>query len=150
MSSAFAPWSIAIAAPQLPTRLIESVQSAVVEAGFGDAFPLRRLAFARIAHGDGTTAELACHLRVTKQAAAQLAQRLVDAGCIVRMPHPVRQRAGLLALTDRGVVCTEVARAATETAVGQWRVELGADAAGFEVALRSLTSGMTALRPRPV
>jgi hypothetical protein len=69
-------WQTAVAVLKLSTRLIDEIQEGVIEAGFGDVTPLHGFAFARIASGDATTTDVAAHLGVTKQAAAQLVERL--------------------------------------------------------------------------
>jgi DNA-binding MarR family transcriptional regulator len=142
------PWPIAVAALQLGTRVIDEIQARVKAAGFGDVTPLHGFAFARIAAGDATTADLAEHLGVSKQAAAQLTERLVQAGYVSRSAHPRDQRARLLTLTTRGQACTQAARLAAESAVERWREELPPrKVEHFESALLTLTSSIPALRP---
>lgn len=72
-------WTTATAALRLSTRLVDAVQVGVISAGVHDVTPLHGFAFARIAEGDATTADLATHLAISKQAAAQLTDRLVSA-----------------------------------------------------------------------
>jgi DNA-binding MarR family transcriptional regulator len=142
------PWPVAIAALQLSTRLVDAIQTGVKDAGFVDVTPLHGFAFARIAAGEATIADLAEHLGVSKQAAAQLADRLVKAGYATRDPHPRDRRAQLLRLTARGWACTRAARAAAEAAVAQWRSELpDSDVEPFEAALLALTASIPTLRP---
>jgi DNA-binding MarR family transcriptional regulator len=95
------PWQTAIAVLKLSTRLIDEIQEGVIEAGFGDVTPLHGFAFVRIASGDATTTDVAAHLGVTKQAAAQLVERLVRAGYVERRDHPGDHRSRLLALSAR-------------------------------------------------
>ena len=54
--------------------------------GFGDVRPAHGFAFAWISEGDATTAHVAEHLGITKQAAGQLVEYLVDHGCCMRRP----------------------------------------------------------------
>ena len=144
----FDRWSTATAALKLSTRLIHQIQAAVTNAGFHDVTPLHGFAFARIAAGDATTADLAAHLGITKQAGAQLTDRLVGAGYVERRPHPADRRARILTLTTRGNACTQAARKAAEEAVDQWRKEIpGRDAEAFESALRTLTAPIPTFRP---
>lgn len=141
-------WAVATAALRLSTRLVDEIQAGVMEAGFADVTPLHGFAFARIAEGDATITDLAAHLAITKQAAAQLTHRLVGAGYVERLPHPTDQRAQLLALTDRGRACTVIARRAAEQAVDRWRAEISPDDAGrFEAALIALAAPVRSLRP---
>jgi DNA-binding MarR family transcriptional regulator len=141
-------WSTATAALRLSTRLVDEIQAGVASAGFHDVTPLHGFAFARIAQGDVTTADLATHLAISKQAAAQLTHRLVAAGYVARRPHPTDRRARLLELTPQGHACTAAARRAAEQAVDQWRHELTAHDAGcFEAALLALAAPVRNLRP---
>jgi DNA-binding MarR family transcriptional regulator len=141
-------WSTATAALRLAVRLVDEIQAGVMSAGFRDVTPLHGFAFARIAEGDATTADLASHLAISKQAAAQLTQRLVAAGYVERRPHPSDHRARLLTLTERGHACTRAARHAAERAVDRWRTEITAhDARQFETALLTLAAPVQTLRP---
>jgi DNA-binding MarR family transcriptional regulator len=142
------PWLTAIAALRLGNRVIDEIQAGVIAAGFDDVTPLHGFAFARIAAGGASTADLASHLGVSKQAAAQLTERLVRAGYVSRGAHPRDQRARLLALTARGHACTQAARRAAETAVRRWRKELpDTDIERFESSLLTLTASISTLRP---
>jgi DNA-binding MarR family transcriptional regulator len=142
------PWLTAIAALRLGNRVIDEIQAGVIAAGFDDVTPLHGFAFARIAAGGASTADLASHLGVSKQAAAQLTERLVQAGYVSRAAHPRDQRSRLLTLTARGQACTRAARRAAETAVRRWRAELRpADIERFESSLLTLTASISTLRP---
>jgi DNA-binding MarR family transcriptional regulator len=141
-------WAIALATLQLSTRLVDEIQAAVVAAGFADVTPLHGFAFARLAEGDATTADLAAFLEVSKQAAAQLVERLVRGGYVSRHPHPADHRARLLRLTERGDACTIVARRAAEDAVATWHAELRPGEFGrLAQSLATLTRRVTHLRP---
>lgn len=141
-------WLTATAVLRLSTRLLDQIQAEVIRAGFRDVTPLHGFAFARIAEGETTAGDLAGHLGVSKQAAAQLTERLVAAGYIERCPHPNDQRARLLRLTERGHACTVTARRAAEQEVGRWRHEIQArDVEAFESALHTLAAPISSLRP---
>ncbi len=141
-------WSTAVAVLRLSARLVDEIQAGVVAAGFTDVTPLQGFAFARVAAGAATTADVAAHLAVSKQAAAQLVERLVIAGYVERRVHPEDRRARLLELTPRGWACTGAARAAAEAAVARWRSEVGAaDGDRLEATLRALTASQEGLRP---
>lgn len=58
-------------------------------------------------HADATTVDLAAHLGVTKQAAAQLVDELDRLGYVTRDVHPRDRRARTVRLTDRGRDCIE-------------------------------------------
>lgn len=110
--------------------------------------PVHGFAFTRLAAGDATTGQLAAYLGVTKQAAAQLVDRLVRDGLAVRVAHPDDARARLIALTPRALACMEVAQAAAEAEVRAWRKRLGAgDRDAFELSLLALTEDCRTVRP---
>jgi DNA-binding MarR family transcriptional regulator len=148
MTSAHDPWITAVSVLKLSTRLIDQIQEGVREAGFDDVTPLHGFAFARMATGDATTADVASHLGVSKQAAAQLVDRLVRGGYVERRAHPADRRARLLDLTERGIACTVAARRAAEHAIEQWRGEVPPeDRDRFEATLWTLTAAVPGLRP---
>lgn len=118
-------WSVATDVLLLAAQLVEAVQEGVARRGFVDVRPAHGFAFARISAGDATIADIAQHLGVSKQAAAQLVQQLEERGYVTRQPHPLDARAALLALTESGVACTVAAEDAAGEAVGRWRVALG-------------------------
>jgi DNA-binding MarR family transcriptional regulator len=118
-------WDTAVAVLRLATQLVDGIQEGVKQRGFDDIRPAHGFAFARISAGDATTADVAVHLGITKQAAAQLVDYLVARGYVERCPDPRDARARLLVLTDRGWACTAAAEeAATETA-DLWKRRLG-------------------------
>lgn len=109
----------------LSGQLVQEIHARVAGQGFGDLRPAHGFAFARISHGGTTTAGLAAHLGITKQAAAQLVEELVGKGYVQRRPHPQDARARLLALTERGWAATRAADEAARAAVAPWREVLG-------------------------
>ncbi len=132
-------WSTAAAVLRLATELVDAVQAGVVARGFPDVRPAHGFAFARIAAGDATTADVAAHLGVTKQSAAELVATLVERGYVTREPDPRDARARLLSLTARGRACTAAAEAAAAEAVAAWRSRLGVEHfAGLQSALAAL------------
>lgn len=134
-------WSTAAAVLRLATELVDAVQTGVAERGFPDVRPAHGFAFARIAAGDATTADIAAHLGVTKQSAGELVAALVERGYVTRGPDPRDGRARLLSLTARGRACTEAAEAAAGDAVAGWRSRLGDERFG------ALHTALTALAP---
>lgn len=135
-------------APDLPalvlraaTQLVDAIQRGVADRGFTDVRPAHGFAFARISAGDTTASDLADHLGVTKQAAAQLVDQLVDRGYITREPDPADARARLLRLTPHGWACTRAADDAARDAVAQWQQQLDpATFAALGVALRTVVT----------
>jgi DNA-binding MarR family transcriptional regulator len=109
----------------LSGQLVQEINARVSEQGFEGLRPAHGFAFARISFGGTTTADLAEHLGVTKQAAAQLVEEMVRRGYVQRRPHPHDARARLLELTDHGWAATRAADEAARAAVAPWRETLG-------------------------
>jgi DNA-binding MarR family transcriptional regulator len=126
----------------LSGQLVQEIHTGVSEQGFQDLRPAHGFAFARIAAGGATTADLAGHLGVTKQAAAQLVDELVRKGYVERHPHPHDARARLLELTDTGRAATRAADQAARAAVAPWREVLG------EARFSELVADLTRLAPQ--
>jgi DNA-binding MarR family transcriptional regulator len=81
------------------------------------------------------------HLGITKQAAGQLVEYLVDHGYVTRQPDDRDGRARLLLLTARGWACTNAAEASASETVEGWSSLLGPPAlAQFEGALLAITT----------
>lgn len=123
-------------APDLPLLLLaaaaevgDAIQAGVVAAGFTDVRPAHGFAFVRMAPDGATVGEIAEHLSVTKQAASQLVEELVNKGYAQRNPHPHDARARLITLTDRGWAATHAADAAAAAFTERWAAALGARAA---------------------
>ncbi|MGV9678855.1 MarR family winged helix-turn-helix transcriptional regulator [Nocardia sp. NPDC003482] len=122
-----------VPAPDLPLLLLaaaaevtDAVHAGVVAAGFADIRPSHGFAFVRMAPDGATVGELAAHLGVTKQAASQLVEELVNKGYAQRNPHPRDARARLITLTDRGRAVTRAADAALAAFNRTWAETLGA------------------------
>jgi DNA-binding MarR family transcriptional regulator len=79
------------------------------------------------------------HLGITKQAAAQLVDHLVESGYVERHPDPRDKRARLLVLTERGWACTAAAEQAAAETVARCEHQLGPGA------YRQLTAALGAL-----
>jgi DNA-binding MarR family transcriptional regulator len=138
-------WSTAAAVLRLAGELVDRVQAGLLARGFDDVRPAHGFAFARIAAGGATNADVAAHLGITKQSASQLVEHLVSAGYVTREPHPGDARARLLALTPRGRACTRAAEAVSAEVVAEWRGRL--TPAGFA----ALADGIGAVvRPGPL
>lgn len=121
--------------------VVDGVQAGVRARGFGDLRPAHGFAFTRLSQGGATITQLAEHLDVTRQAAAQLADELVAKGYIERRAHPVDARARLLVLTDKGWACTRAAEAAITETVAAWTAVIGADR------MRSLAADLATIAP---
>lgn len=125
----------------LSGHLVREIHDRVAGQGFADLRPVHGFAFARISAGGATTGDLAEHLGVTKQAAAQLVAELVGKGYVLRRPHPHDARARLLELTEAGRAATRAADRAARDAVGPLREALG------EARFGELVADLTRLAP---
>jgi MarR family len=112
----------------LVAQLVEAIQEGLARRGFRDVRPAHRFAFAR--QGDATIADVADHLGVSKQAAAQLVRQLEERGYVRRQAHPFDARAALLALTQRGIACTLAAQDSPSETVEGWRTTLWDNGSG--------------------
>jgi DNA-binding MarR family transcriptional regulator len=107
--------------------LVDGISAGVSARGFGDVRPAHGFAFARLSSGGATITQLAEHLDVTRQAAAQLVDELVAKGYVERRPHPRDARARLIVLTGKGHACTQAAQAAITETLRPWETALGPD-----------------------
>lgn len=121
--------------------LVDGIHSGVVARGFDDVRPAHGFAFARLAPDGATVSELAAHLGVTRQAAAQIVDELVIKGYVRRRPHPDDGRAQLVELTERGWACTRAATQAAGDTVRSWGDTLG------EKRLRALGEDLAVIAP---
>jgi DNA-binding MarR family transcriptional regulator len=121
--------------------LVDGIQAGLVARGFDDVRPAHGFAFARLAPAGATVSELASHLGVTRQAAAQIVDELVVKGYVLRQPHPDDGRAQLVVLSDRGWACTRAATQAAGDTVRGWGVTLG------ETRLRALGADLAVIAP---
>lgn len=140
-------WRTATAVLRLASQLVDGVQDGLVRRGFDDVRPAHGFAFVRISGGDATTAAVAEHLEITKQAASQLVDYLVQRGYVTREDDPRDARARLLVLTDRGRACTAAAEAAASETVERWSRQL--EPAQYEVLQAALNTIVMPGRLRP-
>ena len=105
--------------------LADGISAGLRARGFADVRPAHGFAFARLAAGGATITELAGHLGVTRQAAAQLVDELEANGYVERSPHPRDARARLVTLTSKGWACTRAAEAAIADTIRSWAEALG-------------------------
>ena len=122
--------------------LVDGISAGVRARGFGDVRPAHGFAFARLAAGGATLTQLAGHLGITRQAAAQLVDELAAKGYVERRPHPDDARARLIVLTGKGWACTRAADAAIADTVRPWAAALG------EERLQALLADLGAIAPR--
>lgn len=118
-------WSTAVTLLRAATQLVDGVQAGLAKRGFTDVRPAHGFAFARVAAGQATVIELAVHLGVSKQAASQLVEQLVQRGYLTRTVDPGDARARVLQLTARGRACTRAAEQAAAETIAGWRDQVG-------------------------
>ena len=122
--------------------LVDGISAGLRARGFADVRPAHGFAFARLVAGGATITELAGHLGVTRQAAAQLVDELEASGYVERRPHPRDGRARLVTLTGKGWACTRAAEAAIADTIGAWETALG------EQGLLALRNNLVTIAPR--
>jgi DNA-binding MarR family transcriptional regulator len=105
--------------------LVDGISAGVRARGFTDVRPAHGFAFTRLSFGGATLTQLAEHLDVTRQAAAQLVDELAAKGYVERRRHPDDARARLIVLTGKGWECTRAAEAAMLDTVRPWAAALG-------------------------
>jgi DNA-binding MarR family transcriptional regulator len=105
--------------------LVDGISAGVRARGFDDVRPAHGFAFARLAAGGANISQLAEHLDVTRQAAAQLVDELAAKGYVERHPDPADARARLITLTEKGWACTRAADAAMADTIRPWAAALG-------------------------
>jgi len=135
------PQALAVGLLSAGRALVDGISAGVRARGFDDLRPAHGFAFARLAPHGATITQLAAHLGVTRQAAAQLVDELLARGYVRRSRHPDDARARLITLTDRGWACTRAAEAATADAVRPWAAILG------EQGLRALQDDLLRIAP---
>jgi DNA-binding MarR family transcriptional regulator len=105
--------------------LVEGISAGVEARGFTGVRPAHGFAFTLLSRGGATVTQLAQHLDVTRQAAAQLAAELTAKGYVEIQPHPHDARARLIVLTAKGWACTRAADAAAAETIRSWAKTLG-------------------------
>ena len=105
--------------------LVDGISAGVRARGFDDVRPAHGFAFSRLSAGGATITQLAEHLDISRQAAAQLVDELLAKGYVRRQPHPDDARARLITLTSKGWACTQAAEAAIADTVRPWAAALG-------------------------
>jgi DNA-binding MarR family transcriptional regulator len=105
--------------------LVDGISAGVRARGFDDVRPAHGFAFSRLSAGGATITQLAEHLDMTRQAAAQLVDELIGKGYVERRPHPRDARARLIVLTEKGWACTQAAEAAINETLRPWETALG-------------------------
>jgi DNA-binding MarR family transcriptional regulator len=107
------------------TQLVEGIQAGVAAHGFTDVRPAHGFAFVRISRGDATMVDVADHLGISKQAASQMVELLVQRGYVDRTRHPTDARASVLSLTPKGWGCTKAAEDAADKTIAEWEQAAG-------------------------
>jgi DNA-binding MarR family transcriptional regulator len=135
------PEALAVGLLSVSRALVDGIAAGVRARGFADVRPAHGFAFTRLAPAGATITELAEHLDITRQAAAQLVDELVAKGYVQRSRHPDDGRARLITLTSKGWACTRAAEAAMADTVRPWAAVLG------EQRLRALQDDLLRIAP---
>jgi DNA-binding MarR family transcriptional regulator len=127
------------------TQLVDGIQAGVAERGFTDVRPAHGFAFVRISKGDATMVDVANHLGISKQAASQMVELLVQRGYVERTQHPTDARSSMLSLTPKGYACTKAAEDAADRTIAEWERAVGS------TRIRALTATLaTVVAPGPL
>lgn len=121
--------------------LVEAISAGVAARGFTGIRPAHGFAFTLLSRGGATVTQLAQHLDITRQAAAQLATELETKGYVEVQPHPDDARARLIVLTAKGWACTRAADEAAAEAIQSWAKTLGTQR------LRALRDDLSRIAP---
>ncbi|MFI6224721.1 MarR family winged helix-turn-helix transcriptional regulator [Nocardia salmonicida] len=125
----------------VPYREMERrVFAALGAAGHAELTPAKARLVARIGPTGTRLTDLAAQAQVTKQTASALADQLVRAGYLERVPDPSDGRARLLRLTPTGRAAADLANRTAEEVQTEWVSHLGKRAAA------DLRKTLTALR----
>jgi len=117
--------AVAILVLRAATQVVDAIQHGLAERGFADVRPAHGFAFSRISAGDASMTDVANYLGVTKQAASQLVEHLVQRGYVTRDPDPSDARSRKLRLTERGWACTRAAEQAAAGITDAWTRQVG-------------------------
>lgn len=89
--------------------------------------------------------DVANHLGISKQAASQLVELLVQRGYVKRTQHPTDARSSVLSLTPNGWACTKAAEESAAQTIALWERTVG------RANMESLTSTLHAVvAPGPI
>ncbi len=125
----------------VPYREMERrVFAALTAGGHAELTPAKARLVARIGPDGTRLTELAAQAQVTKQTASTLADQLVRAGYLERVPDPTDGRARLLRLTPTGSAAADLANRTAAEVQSEWITHLGKRAAA------ELRKTLTALR----
>ncbi|MEV4153388.1 MarR family transcriptional regulator [Nocardia salmonicida] len=116
------------------------VFAALGAAGHAELTPAKARLVARIGPTGTRLTDLAAQAQVTKQTASALADQLVRAGYLERVPDPSDGRARLLRLTPTGRAAADLANRTADEVQDEWISHLGKRAAA------DLRKTLTALR----
>lgn len=123
MNSAQLPFSLLSCAHVL----VDGIQSGMSTQGFDDLRPAHGFLFARVSGAGCTTSDIAAHLGVTKQAASQMTDQLVESSYLERVENPRDKRSTLIMLTPKGVRATRAAEECALAVYREWESTVGTE-----------------------
>ncbi|MFE3320885.1 MarR family winged helix-turn-helix transcriptional regulator [Nocardia sp. NPDC059195] len=110
----------------VPYREMERrVFAALTAGGHAELTPAKARLVARIAPDGTRLTDLAAQAQVTKQTASTLADQLVRADYLERVPDPTDGRARLLRLTPTGRAAADLANRTADEVQSEWLAHLG-------------------------
>lgn len=110
----------------IPYRYTEDrIFRALRDAGFDDWTLAQCRVFQRVAQDGSRLTDLADQAQVTKQSAGVMVDQLECLGYVRRAPDPTDGRARLIVIEERGRRAVEVATAALDEILAEWKTYLG-------------------------
>jgi DNA-binding MarR family transcriptional regulator len=110
----------------IPYRYAEDrIFQALQDAEFDDWTLAQCRVFQRVAPGGSRLTDLADQAQVSKQSAGVLVDQLERLGYVRRVPDPADGRARLIVIEQRGRRAVEVAAAARDEILSEWKAYLG-------------------------
>src|SRR3954468_18464937 len=91
--------------------LVDAMHVRLAAAGYGDIRPAHGFAFKRLRPDGASGNEVAEYLGISKQAASQMVDYLVEHGYVTRERDPRDGRGRLIVLTERGWGCIRAVEA---------------------------------------
>jgi len=128
-------------------EFVRELQVALAAAGFDDLGRSDGFVFRSLAIGPMTVSELAGHLEITKQGAAQIIEDMERRGYVERQPDPGDGRAKIVVFTERGRRAREVGVGAVDAIEARWAATLGTELHELRAMLEVVTELPVPARP---
>lgn len=130
--------------------MVDDVSMELADHGHPRVRPADEFALRAVDNGADTASELARHLSVTKQAAAQRIAILEELGYVEREADPADARRKRLRVTPHGHEMMRIGGTLLDEVRNRWAAEIGpAELATLEARLTRLTAGTTPVVDAP-